>query len=378
MRMINFLIKPASSLCNLRCKYCFYVDEAANRSCASMGIMSKETATELIRSAYRQIEPGGWVSFAFQGGEPTVAGLDFFRFFVRTAEQEKPDRVHISFSIQTNGMLLTEEWAEFFHDKKFLVGISLDGFKELHDLHRVDADGNGTWKRLCNSVTLLQKHWVDINALCVVTKRCACSPRKAYETLKKLGFQYMQFIACLDPIGQDRGCMPWSLTPEDYGKFLCQLFDLWYQDWEKGQYHSIRLFDDYIHLMLGDTGASTCATCGQCGGYFVVEADGSVYPCDFFALDDWKAGQIGVQSLSEIADSQPFRRFLTWGTDKPSECKACRWRQLCNGGCKNDWITEHGNSRNYYCSSFQMLFRYAESRMLRIAKCEWEARRSHR
>lgn len=376
--MINFLIKPASSLCNLRCKYCFYVDEAANRSCASMGIMSKETATELIRSAYRQIEPGGWVSFAFQGGEPTVAGLDFFRFFVRTAEQEKPDRVHISFSIQTNGMLLTEEWAEFFHDKKFLVGISLDGFKELHDLHRVDADGNGTWKRLCNSVTLLQKHWVDINALCVVTKRCACSPHKAYEALKKLGFQYMQFIACLDPIGQDRGCMPWSLTPEDYGKFLCQLFDLWYQDWEKGQYHSIRLFDDYIHLMLGDTGASTCATCGQCGGYFVVEADGSVYPCDFFALDDWKAGQIGVQSLSEIADSQPFRRFLTWGTDKPSECKACRWRQLCNGGCKNDWIMEHGNSRNYYCSSFQMLFRYAESRMLRIAKCEWEARRSHR
>lgn len=377
MQVINYLIKPASSLCNLRCKYCFYADEAANRSCASMGMMSRDMAAELIRTAYREIEPGGWVSFAFQGGEPTAAGLDFFRWFVKTAEDEKPDRVRISFSIQTNGTLLNEEWAEFFHGKKFLVGISLDGYEELHDMHRVDVDGNGTWKQLCNIVTMLQKHRVDINALCVVTKQCARHPRKAYETLKKLGFRYMQFIGCLDPIGQERGCMPWSLTPEDYGHFLCQLFDLWYQDWLMGAYRSVCLFDDYIHLMLRDPGASTCATCGQCGGYFVVEADGSVYPCDFFVLDDWKAGQIGKQSLTEIRNSSTFQRFLAWGTEKPCECTSCRWRLLCNGGCKNDWSTTPAGSRNYYCSSFRMLFRHAESRMLRIARCEWEARRSN-
>lgn len=376
MRAINFLIKPASSLCNLRCKYCFYADEAANRSCASMGVMSRELAAELIRSAYREIEPGGMVSFAFQGGEPMAAGLDFFRDFVNTARQEKPDGVQLAFSIQTNGTLLNDEWAEFLHKEGFLVGLSIDGFEELHNMHRIDAEGKATWGTLCHATQLLQKHQADVNALCVVTKQCAESPQRAYETLKKLGFHYMQFIACLDPIGHARGQMPWSLTPEDYGKFLCRLFDLWYQDWEKGDYHSIRLFDDYIHLMLGDCSASTCATCGHCGGYFVVEADGSVYPCDFFALDEWKVGRIGDQSLSEIAGNEGFRRFLTRGLKKPDECAACRWRGLCNGGCKNDWIVDSSGDHNYYCSSFRTLFGYAETRMLHIARCEWEACRS--
>ena len=375
MRTINFLIKPASSLCNLRCRYCFYADEAANRSCASMGVMRMETATELIRSAYREIEPGGTVSFAFQGGEPTVAGLDFFRFFTETARKEAPDGVRLTFSIQTNGTLLNEEWAGFFHDENFLVGLSLDGFKELHNAHRIDADGKATWNRICRSVELLKKHRVEINALCVVTKQCARSPRKAYEMLKKLGFQYLQFIACLDPIGQERGQMPWSLTPEDYGKFLCQLFDLWYQDWEKGDYHSVRLFDDYIHLLLGDGGASTCATCGQCGAYFVVEGDGSVYPCDFYVLDEWKAGRIGEQSLSEIAQGDVFRRFLAWGSEKPDECAGCPWRILCNGGCKNDWVIS-GSAHNYYCTSFKKLFSHAGERMRQIARREWEFRRA--
>lgn len=375
MRMINFLIKPASSLCNLCCKYCFYADEAANRGCASMGVMSRELAAELIRSAYREIEPGGLVSFAFQGGEPTVVGLDFFRFFVKTAREEKPDGIQLAFSIQTNGTLLNEEWARFFHNEGFLVGLSVDGFEELHDAHRIDAEGKGTWNLICRSVELLRKHCVEVNALCVVTKQCAQSPHKAYETLKKLGFQYVQFIACLDPIGQEHGGMPWSLPPEDYGNFLCQLFDLWYLDWEKGEYHSVRLFDDYIHLLLGDGGASTCATCGQCGGYFVVEADGSVYPCDFFVLDDWKVCRIGEQSLSEIMNNETFRRFLAWGSEKPRECAVCRWRALCNGGCKNDWINDRNGSHNYYCSSFRTLFHYAETRMLRIARFEWESRR---
>lgn len=373
MRAINFLIKPASSLCNLSCNYCFYADEAAKRECASMGIMSEKVVTELIGAAYHEMEPNGIVSFAFQGGEPTVAGLDFFRFFVRTALEKKPDNVQISFSMQTNGMLLNEEWAEFFYENNFLVGLSVDGYEELHDRYRTDSTGKRTWKQLCYNLRILQNYHVDVNALCVVTKQCAHNPRKAYETLKELGFHYMQFIACLDPIGMERGQMPWSLTPEDYGTFLCQLFDLWYQDWERGEYHSIRLFDDYIYLLLGDYGSGTCATCGQCGGYFVVEADGTVYPCDFFALDEWKAGKIGEQSLSEIKCGKTFKRFLSFGAEKPGECVVCKWRPLCNGGCKNDWNKNQSGYSNYYCNSFKMLFEYAQSRMLRIAKMEWRA-----
>lgn len=371
MRVINFLIKPASSLCNLRCRYCFYADEARNRQQASLGVMSAQTAELLLKEAFRAVDSKGSVSFAFQGGEPTVAGLDFFRAFTACAKGLKPSGVGISFSIQTNGTLLDENWVRFFRDEGFLVGVSLDGFPDLHNAHRIDAEGKGSWNRAVRSAALLQKTGVAVNALCVVTAQCARSPQRAYETLKKLGFDYIQFIACLDPIGEERGGRPWSLKPEAYGRFLCQLFDLWYRDWENGDYHSVRLFDDYIHQLLGE-GGSTCATCGNCGACFVVEADGSVYPCDFFALDEWRLGKFGEQSLEEMAASETGRRFLSWGREKPPECAACPWKSLCNGGCKNDWT----QGRNYYCEAFRMMFEHAYERMRVIALAVLRQRQS--
>ncbi len=365
IKAINFLIKPASSLCNLRCRYCFYADEAKNRQQASMGVMREETVELLLRETYRAADSRSLVSFAFQGGEPTVAGLEYFRHFTSRARELKPPGVELSFSIQTNGTLLDDEWARFFKDEHFLVGISLDGFPDLHNAHRIDTEGKGSWNRVAKSAALLQKAGAEVNALCVVTAQCARSPQKAYQTLKKLGFDYIQFIACLDPIGEERGSRPWSLKPEAYGRFLCQLFDLWYRDWEQGEYHSIRLFDDYIHLLLGD-GGSTCATCGSCGAYFVVEADGSVYPCDFFALDEWRLGRLGEQSLEEMAASETAERFLAWGREKPPECADCPWKNLCNGGCKNDWTQGH----NYCCEAFRMLFDHAYERMRVIARAE--------
>lgn len=376
MKTVSFLIKPASSLCNLRCRYCFYADEAKNRTQASMGFMREETAELLIREAYSAVDPRGSVSFAFQGGEPTLAGLSFLRRFTEQAKELKPSGVSISFSIQTNGILLDEDWAHFFLEEDFLVGISLDGCPDLHNLYRIDAEEKNTWNRIIKNVALLQKTGVKINALCVVTGQCARSPQKVYQTLKKLGFRYMQFIACLDPIGEERGSRPWSLKPEAYGQFLCRLFDLWYRDWEAGDYHSIRLFDDYIHLLLGD-GGSTCATYGQCGGYFVVEADGSLYPCDFFTLDEWQMGKLGEKSLTEIAESEIFRRFLTRGTEKPEECAACPWRILCNGGCQNDRSLAEDGIHNYYCSAFRKLFEYAGERMQKIARVELAERRRY-
>lgn len=374
MKAINFLIKPASSLCNLRCRYCFYEYEAAHRAQKSMGIMQPETVDLLLREAFGAVEPGGSVQFAFQGGEPTVAGLDYFRGFVRKARARRPAGVQVSYAIQTNGTLLDEAWAEFFRQENFLVGLSIDGFKELHNGYRTDAAGEGSWNRVCRAAQLLQKHRVAVNALCVVTAQCARSPEKAYNTLKKLGFAYIQFIACLDPIGVPRGSLPFSLTPEAYGKFLCRAFDLWYADWERGQYHSVRLFDDYVHLLLGD-GASTCATCGRCGSYFVVEGDGSVYPCDFFVLDRWRMGRLGEAPLAELARSQSALDFLRWGQQKPAECAGCRWGSLCNGGCKNDWVEQDGQPHNYFCAAFRALLDHAAPRLLRVARAEAQARR---
>ena len=373
MRNVNLLIKPASSRCNLRCRYCFYEDEAQKRTLKDMGMMTAETAELLLTEAYELVEPGGTVSFAFQGGEPTLAGLGFFRRFTALARERKPLGVRIVFSIQTNGVLLDESWAEFFHQEGFLVGLSLDGFEALHDANRVDARGAGTWKLLVEKVRLLQSYQVETNVLCVVTKACAKKAGRVYRSLRELGFAYLQFIACLDPLGMERGGMAYSLRPEDYGTFLCQLFDLWYRDWKKGEYCSIRLFEDYIHILLGD-GGSTCATCGQCGSYFVIEGDGSVYPCDFYAMDDWKLGRLREIALAEMAEGEELKRFFSWGLEKPAECGQCRWRTLCNGGCKNDWVRREDGFHNYYCAAFQRLFDYAGERMLEIARAERQAR----
>ena len=377
MKYVNLLIKPASSLCNLQCRYCFYEDEAQNRLQHSMGVMKEELADKLIRQVFEAVDSDGSVSFAFQGGEPTVAGLPYFQHFTEMVRQIRPPKVQVSFAIQTNGTLLNEEWAKFLKEEGFLVGLSLDGFWENHETHRVDPQGNGTWKRVLAAKKLLDQYQVDYNALCVVTGLCAMHPEKAYGSLKNLGFRYLQFIACMDPIGHPRGKEPWSLSPDTYGKFLCRLFDLWYQDWAAGNYYSIRLFEDYIHILLGD-GASTCATCGKCGAYLVVEGDGSTYPCDFFALDHWKIGSITEMPVSQMLTSEKAAAFLDWGCVKPSECGDCPYQQICNGGCKNDWYTDDTGAHNYYCDSFRTLLGYVLPRLHQIAQAELAARRQYR
>lgn len=370
MKTVSVLIKPASSLCNMRCRYCFYEDEAANRSQPSMGIMTPETGELLIREVFSAAEPGGMVSFAFQGGEPTVAGLDFFRRFVETAEGLNDKGLQLAWAIQTNGLAIDQQWAALFRAHHFLVGVSLDGDKALHDSFRMDGAQKGTWNRVTRAVALLLREGTDVNLLCVVTKQCARRAVAVYHALQKTGVRHLQFIPCLDPLETPRGSMPWSLTPKDYGAFLCTLFDAWYLDWKRGQYTSIRLFEDYVHLAMG-LPAGTCATSGSCGAYFVVEADGSVYPCDFFVLDPWKLGRLGEAPLAQLGQNEVARRFLEEGLSHPPACAGCQWRQLCFGGCKRDWVAGPGGTReNYYCHAFQQFFTYAAPRILEIARAE--------
>lgn len=369
MKSVNLLLKPASSLCNLRCKYCFYEDEAQNRTQRSMGVMSEANTELLVQRVFEASEPGGTVSFAFQGGEPTVAGLPYFQHFVETVQRYRLPSVSVHYAIQTNGTMMDEAWAAFLAREHFLVGLSLDGLRQVHDSLRVDADRNGTWQRVLAAKALLDRYSVQYNVLCVVTGSCARQPQQVYKSLKNLDFRYIQFIACLDPIGHPRGQESWSLTPAQYGAFLCSVFDLWYQDWKSGDYHSIRLFDDYIHILLGD-GASTCATCGKCGSSLIVEGDGSVYPCDFFVLDAWKLGQLQEMSIPQLSGCEKAAAFLRWGTDKPAECRTCPYGRICNGGCKNDWYTDESGAHNYFCSSFQALLEHALPRMQEIAAAE--------
>ena len=282
------------------------------------------------------------VSFAFQGGEPMLRGLPFFERFVQLERQYQKPGLAVEHSIQTNGTLIDEAWAGFFAKEHFLVGLSIDGTKDLHDANRLDPAGRGSWNRAVRALALLQKHRVETNLLCVVTGAVARRGQAVYQSLKKLGVGYLQFIPCLDPLGEERGQRPFSLTPARYGQFLKDVFEVWYRDWEQGQYVSVRLFDDYVHLLTGQP-AGACATRGDCGQYYVVEGDGSVYPCDFFVLDEWRMGNLNRQDLEELAAAPAAQRFCELGCGHPAACGGCRWLPLCGGGCRRDWVGEERN-----------------------------------
>ncbi len=371
LRQLSFLIKPASSLCNLRCRYCFYEDESENRSQKCYGIMSAETADRLIASAVDATCDGAMISVGFQGGEPTVAGLDYFRHFIEE-EKKYPSR-RFTHSIQTNGYALDEDWATFLAENNFLVGISVDGYKDLHDLHRLTPSGEGSFGRIAYNLELLKKHKVEFNALCVVTRQCTERPHRVYNRLKAMGFEYLQFIACLDPIGAERGKQSYSLSPEDYGRFLCATFDDWYKDWKEGHFTSVRQFDDYIHILTGVL-PSSCAALGKCGSYLVVEADGSLYPCDFYVLDEWNIGKIGEVSVIQAINSEKAKSFRSDSGRLPEQCKTCSWLPICHGGCKKDIsLNDAGKPENYFCPAYRFFFEYASERLMEVARAEYQA-----
>lgn len=374
MRNVNLLIKPASSLCNLRCRYCFYEDEAENRMQKCMGIMHEDVADRLIDAAFSALDGRGSVSFTFQGGEPTMAGLDFFEHFTDAVRRKRPACAQVSYAIQTNGMLLDERWAQFFRKNGFLVGLSLDADKALHDENRVDAQGKGTYARAVAALALLKRAGVEVNLLCVVTRRCAGSPQRVYQALRRLDVGYLQFIPCLDPLNAQRGSMRYSLTPALLGSFLCTLFDLWYADWKRGRYVSIRQFDDYVHLAMGET-PGTCSSSGRCGGYLVIESDGSAYPCDFYALDRWRLGSLMENTVEELMSSPVYAEFVRQSADRPGQCAACAYQALCHGGCKRDWQTDAQGSSNFFCPAYRKLFAYAGGRIAEMARAERMAQR---
>ena len=366
MKQLTFLVKPASSLCQLRCRYCFYEDVAQCRETKSMGVMGRETAERLLKAAAEAAAPGDLIQITFQGGEPTLAGLDFFQDFLRMEEELLPTSVSVHHSIQTNGMALTSEWAEFFHKNRVLVGLSLDGGREFHNALRVDPQGKGTWNRAMTALALLDRAGVETNLLCVVTGQMARSPQKVYQSLNKLGSHPLQFIPCLDPLEAPRGSMPYSLFPQRYGHFLCGLFDCWYRDWQAGHYVSIRLFDDYLRNLAG-MAPSTCAAAGACGSYLVVEGDGGLYPCDFFVLDEWRIGNIHEMGVEEAVNSPQSRRFLAQGHTRPRTCKQCPYFALCRGGCPRDWTDWGPQGENYYCPAFRQFLDYALPRLQEAA-----------
>ena len=360
MPPIYVMAKPASGECNLRCTYCFYADEIKNRETPSFGKMSDETLEILVRRVFDEAE--GEAGFAFQGGEPTLAGLDFYKKLAVLEEKYNTRRLPVQHSIQTNGTRIDDEWAAFFHDHGYLVGLSLDGDRALHDGCRLDVRGNGTFDTVLHAAKLLEKHKAEFNILCTVTNFVARHPDRVYRFFKQNGFRYLQFTPCLDSFDA-KTPSPYALTAKRYASFLKTVFDRYYEDYRKGDYVSVRLFDNLVRMTRGER-PEQCGMLGTCTANFILEADGSVYPCDFYMFETYRMGNIRDLPFSALRESEPARRFVDESLKTKDECASCRFFPLCHGGCRR----YREKNVFLFCEAYKDFFAYAAPRLVEIGR----------
>lgn len=363
MPPLSILLKPASSGCNLRCAYCFYADEAKARTIPNYGRMPEAVSHALIEKAVEAAE--GSVTFLFQGGEPTLAGLDFFRDFAAHVKKTAPPSLTVYYAIQTNGTLLDEEWCRFFKENRFLAGLSLDGSRECHNRFRLDGAGKGTYDRVRQAARRLEQAGVEYNVLTVVTGYLARHIQSVFSSLCREGFRFQQYIPCLDPLEEERGGQEYSLSPAQYAEFLKKLFDLWYRELEQGRYWSIRYFDNLLWMLEGHA-PEQCSMRGCCGLQYLVEADGSVYPCDFYGLDAYRLGNIREDAWEDLDRAREAQGFVEASRHVPEKCGHCRWYPLCRNGCRRDRVLEGEQlGCSYYCEAYAGFFAYALPRLSR-------------
>jgi len=367
MEHLTVMIKPASSLCNMRCGYCFYCDVAENRDTKSYGLMADATAVNIIEEAFEAAARS--VSFIFQGGEPTLAGLDFFKSFTDTVNRLNKRNIKVFYSIQTNGLDISEDLAKFFKENSFLAGLSLDGNKETHDFLRVDASGNPTHSRVMKTAKLFDKYKVEYNILTVVTAYTVKHIEKIYGFFKTGGFQYLQFIPCLAPLGSEPFTLPHALTPTLYEDFLIRMFKLYYADFMAGNYISIRFFDNLVNIAAGQR-SEQCGMLGYCPGQLVIEADGSVFPCDFYCVDNWKLGNINDMSIDEISKTDKMKVFRETSLYEDEKCKSCNVYNFCRGGCRRDRdLSVAGTAgENIYCGALYNFYTTAKPYLAQMVK----------
>ncbi|MBP9989805.1 MAG: radical SAM protein [Ruminococcus sp.] len=348
MPPLSIMIKPASSLCNMRCRYCFYHDVSNIRQVKNFGIMTESTAENLIKKAF-DFAAGESVAFAFQGGEPLLAGIDYFKKFVSLTKKLNIRNSEVFFGLQTNGTLVNDEWAEFFRKNDFLIGLSLDGdFKD--NKFRIDSDGNNAYEKIISASEIFKKHDVQFNILTVLTGYCAENIDTIYKSFTQKGFKYLQFIPCLRPFG-DNTENEMYMTDRQYAKFLIHGFNAYVKDYVRGDYTGVRYFDNLVHLYLGNP-VEQCGVCGHCMHQFVAEGNGNIYPCDFYCTDDWLLGNINDSDFDALAHCEKAAEFLRESLKVEAKCKDCRYYPLCRGGGCKRMRNDHD-----YCEAYKAFFK---------------------
>ncbi|MDL2272497.1 anaerobic sulfatase maturase, partial [Desulfovibrio sp. OttesenSCG-928-I05] len=353
------LIKPVGAWCTMRCAYCFYADKGSLHP-RPQGVMDAALLEELVRS-YLAL-PMARHTFVWQGGEPTLAGLPFFRSALALQKRYASPGAVIENCLQTNGILITSEWAAFCREENILTGISLDGPAAAHDRFRVMADGSGSHAAVLRGLDLLRHAGAEVNVLSLVTTATVKNPEALFEYLCGLGVQHQQYIPCVE-LGAAGRALPWTPTGKQWGHFLRGLYDAWAQ--RPVLDVSIRFFDSLLHRLLYDV-PQLCHMGTDCRGYLVVERDGSLYPCDFFVDQRYRLGRVGETPWEDVRDSAPYARFGSRKAKLPDACRRCEFSSLCAGDCLKH--RSPGNGKSWLCEGYKDFFRHTLPGFKRIAR----------
>lgn len=369
----SLLIKPAAADCNLACEYCFYLNRRELYPESACHRMSEGVLEQTIRSYLQTPQPAH--TFVWQGGEPLLMGESFFqRVTDLQMAYAASGRAEISNSVQTNAVLMTDRFARLFSAYRFLTGVSLDGPQHLHDSVRTYVTGEGSHELVLCGIDCLKRNRAEFNILTLVSKHNVHFPVELYDYLTgDIGSTFLQFIECVEIVGErlNGGAVvvaPYCVSPDEWGNFLCAIFDRWY---EKDTHRvSVRLFDTIIAKLV--TGHDICCTAGRdCRQYFVVEHNGDVYPCDFHVLPELKLGNVMTHKWDQMASSDIFRQFGARKSDTHAACKTCPFFRLCVGDCPKNrvgHIRGRANELSYLCAGWKQFYAYTLPRFEILAE----------
>jgi uncharacterized protein len=381
-RPFHVMSKPIGPICNLDCKYCFYLEKEKLYAGERKWAMSDEVLESYI-AQYIRAQPGEHVSFAWQGGEPTLLGVDYFRKIIEL-QRKYADGKLIENALQTNGTLLDDEWCAFLAEHKFLVGLSIDGPREVHDVYRVDKKQAPTFDAVVRGIELLKKHRVEFNTLTVVNRTNSQKPLEVYRFLKSIGSGFIQFIPLVERLPQTRlkvlgldlaepslmnederpPVTEWSVRSVDYGQFLITIFNEWVRR-DVGRVF-VQHFDVALSNWMG-LGSTLCVFAEKCGAAMAIEHNGDLYSCDHYVYPRYQLGNILNTSLGEMASSPAQQDFGNHKADSlPDYCRKCEVKFACNGECpKHRFVrTPDGqDGLNYLCAGYRRFFNHIDPYM---------------
>ncbi|WP_394243879.1 anaerobic sulfatase maturase [Vibrio astriarenae] len=379
----HVMAKPSGSVCNIDCEYCFYLEKEKLYPERQKNWRMNEETLEVFIQQYIEAQSSDNVQFAWQGGEPTLLGIDFYRKVIELCEKYGSHKT-ISHAFQTNGIVINDEWCELFKNNNFLIGVSIDGPEDLHDAYRTNTSGRGTHDKVLKAINLLKQHNVEFNTLTVVNDKNVKHPLRTYQYLKSIGSNFIQFIPLVEREASDVNnedtwlvnpdekhgkVTKWSVKPAEYGQFLNEIFDYWVKN-DVGQIF-VQQFDATLSTWVGQP-SPICVFAPRCGHAFAVEANGDLYQCDHYVYPEYKLGNIHSTDITTMNNSEEAIEF---GMNKSqllnSKCQSCRYRFACHGGCPKHRFLTGPNGKldhNFLCEGYYRFFDHSQHAMAFMAK----------